>query len=254
MHIDSFTFVAEILNFALLVYLLKRFLYGPVVQAMDERQASIAATERAAVEARSAASLEAEALRLERGTLEARRDEMLAAARQEADERRKALLDEARAEAEAERARWNDVLRDERVGLMRELRERAAAFALAATRKVLEDLAGEDLDVHIARHVARRFAGLGPEARGEIGAALGAGPVVVRSASPLPEEAREAVARALSELLAQGAQLRFEVSPALTAGIEIGGAGAKVAWSVADYLRDVEEAIGPTLAAEGGVS
>ena len=43
MHIDWLTVVAQIVNFLVLVYLLKRFLYGPILQAMDDRQAGIAA-------------------------------------------------------------------------------------------------------------------------------------------------------------------------------------------------------------------
>jgi len=36
MHIDWFVFLAQIFNFLLLIYLLKRFLYGRIIQAMDD--------------------------------------------------------------------------------------------------------------------------------------------------------------------------------------------------------------------------
>ena len=43
MHIDWFVLFCQIFNFLLLAYLLKRFLYGRIIKAMDEREAKIAA-------------------------------------------------------------------------------------------------------------------------------------------------------------------------------------------------------------------
>ena len=41
MHIDWFVFFAQIVNFLLLVFLLKKFLYGRIVKAMDERERKV---------------------------------------------------------------------------------------------------------------------------------------------------------------------------------------------------------------------
>ena len=43
MHIDWFVFAAQIFNFLLLMYLLKRFLFGRILKAMDDREAKIVA-------------------------------------------------------------------------------------------------------------------------------------------------------------------------------------------------------------------
>ena len=42
MEVDWFTVIAQILNFLVLVWLLKRFLYKPVLNAIDEREKKIA--------------------------------------------------------------------------------------------------------------------------------------------------------------------------------------------------------------------
>ena len=42
MLIDPFTVIAQIVNFAILAFLLKHFLYDRVIDAMDRREASIA--------------------------------------------------------------------------------------------------------------------------------------------------------------------------------------------------------------------
>jgi F-type H+-transporting ATPase subunit b len=43
MLIDWFTVVAQVLNFLILVWLLKRFLYRPILNAIDVREKRIAA-------------------------------------------------------------------------------------------------------------------------------------------------------------------------------------------------------------------
>ncbi len=44
MHIDWFVFFCQIVNFLLLLFLLKKFLYGRIIGAMDAREAKITAT------------------------------------------------------------------------------------------------------------------------------------------------------------------------------------------------------------------
>ena len=43
MHINWFTVIAQLVNFALLVWLMKRFLYAPVLAAIDAREKKITA-------------------------------------------------------------------------------------------------------------------------------------------------------------------------------------------------------------------
>ncbi len=43
MPIDWFTVAAQVINFLILVWLLKRFLYKPILAAIDEREKGIAA-------------------------------------------------------------------------------------------------------------------------------------------------------------------------------------------------------------------
>lgn len=43
MLIDWFTVIAQVLNFLILVWLLKRFLYKPILNAIDEREKRVAA-------------------------------------------------------------------------------------------------------------------------------------------------------------------------------------------------------------------
>jgi F-type H+-transporting ATPase subunit b len=42
MKINWFTFIAQIINFLILVWLLRHFLYKPILNAVDEREKKIA--------------------------------------------------------------------------------------------------------------------------------------------------------------------------------------------------------------------
>ncbi|HEY0837285.1 MAG TPA: hypothetical protein VGE72_25455, partial [Azospirillum sp.] len=85
MHLDGWTLLLQAINFLVLVWLLRHFLYRPVLAVIAERQA---ATERVRTQA-EAIRQEADGMRrgLEdaRAGLSAERDRLLAAARAEAE-------------------------------------------------------------------------------------------------------------------------------------------------------------------------
>ena len=93
MHLDWFVFFAQIVNFLILVYLLKRFLYGRIVKAMDNREAKIVAryqeAETLKQEAEKSAALYEEKNRI----LAEKQEELMNQAVQEAESRRKELME-----------------------------------------------------------------------------------------------------------------------------------------------------------------
>ena len=60
MHIDWFVFFAQIVNFLILVWLLKKFLYSRIIKAIDDREAKITATFEEAEKSRGEAQHAAE--------------------------------------------------------------------------------------------------------------------------------------------------------------------------------------------------
>src|SRR5471030_2866636 len=90
MLIDWFTVGAQALNFIILVWLLKRFLYKPILNAIDARENRIAAELANAATTRTAAETERVEFQRKSTAL---------------DEQRSALLGKAVDEAKAERER-----------------------------------------------------------------------------------------------------------------------------------------------------
>ena len=148
MLIDWFTVVAQIVNFLILVALMKHFLYGPLVRAIDAREKRIAA---------QLAEADQKEQGGRRGKPSRCRDSFRrwrAAARQMIEEARKrrrtssgmSWFKAARDSVRALEAKWREDLRREERPSSDEVRRAAAAEILSITRRALADLASADLE------------------------------------------------------------------------------------------------------------
>ena len=133
MLIDWFTVSAQLLNFLILVWLLKRFLYKPILHAIDAREKRIAAELADAAATKADAEKERDDFRQKNEAFDRQRDDLLSKAQDEVEAERVRLLDEARQAADAVRAKRRDALNREQQSLNDEItrRTRAEVFAIA---------------------------------------------------------------------------------------------------------------------------
>lgn len=250
MGIDWFTVAAQAVNFLLLLWLLQRFLYGPITRAMAERRARIAAAVEEAAETRRAAQREAAEYRERLADLDRRRDALLDQADEEAAARREQLIAEARADVERTEAHWRDALRREQDWFRHTLRRRTAEEVVALARAALGDLADTALEAATIRVFLRRMDALDDAEASAMAGAFGAqdgGAVVVRSAFELGDDDRCAITAALRRRVPTLPALRFETDPALGLGMELRTAGWKLAWTLDEYLDAMESRLVETL-------
>src|SRR5450755_3028897 len=121
---DWFTIVAQALNFLILVWLMKRFLYKPVLNAIDEREKRIS-TELANADAKKAeAQKEHDEFQRKNTEFDHQRAALLAKATGEAQAERQRLLDEARKAAVDLSSKRQDALRTEEQTLHQAIRRR----------------------------------------------------------------------------------------------------------------------------------
>lgn len=244
MEIDAFTVGAQVVNFLILVYLLKRFLYGPVIDAIEKRRGEITARVERAERKEAEAQEEARALRARREALEERADALLRDAEKEAEDRRSELLDEARREAEKARESWRETVRRERDVLLVELRERVGRQVHRTARRVLSDLTGTELDRRAAEVALERLAELPGEERSSFAdAAREEGWVSLRSASELPETIVERVGAWVESVTGDEIELRSSVRPDVVCGLELRAGDRKIGWSAESYLEDLEREV-----------
>jgi len=249
MLIDWFTVAAQALNFLILVWLMKRFLYKPILNAIDARE-KLVAKELADADARKAeAQKEHEEFQKKNEEFDQQRAALLTKATDEAKAERERLLHEARKAADVLSAKRQESLNHDAQSLNQAISRLAQTEVFAITRKALTDLATTSLEERMGEVFDRRLRELDQKAKTLLGDAFrkNSEPALVRSTFDLPAAQRAAIQNALNETFSAEIHVRFETTPDLISGIELSTNGQKVGWSIADYLASLELGVGDLL-------
>jgi F-type H+-transporting ATPase subunit b len=245
MLIDWFTVGAQLLNFLILVWLLKRFLYKPILDAIDARERRIAAELADAAAKQAAADKQLDEFRSKSKALDDQRSAILGKATDEARTERERLLAQARKEADGLRVQQQSALRDDQVKLGSEMTRLAQQEVFAIARKALTDLAAASLEERMGEVFTRRLREMDGKAKESLATALKSlsEPALVRSAFEMAAKERSAIQNAVNETFSADIPIRFETAPGIVCGIELTANGQKLAWDIAEYLA----ALGRTL-------
>lgn len=241
MELDWITITAQILNFLVLVWLLKRFLYGPVIRAIRGREERIAKTTREADEKRRQAEEEAAEYRRKIAAIEGERETLLARAREEAAELRHRLEAEARQAVQDEREEWMRRLGEDRERFLRDLETRTAEFILEAARQALRQVADSDLEAQLTARFLRKLDDLDEDAQATLRDAVRSAdqPVRIETGFEFTAAARTRITKAVEDRLAIDRGVEYAVDPSLVLGVRLECGPAAVEWSVRSYLDAV---------------
>jgi F-type H+-transporting ATPase subunit b len=245
MLIDWFTVGAQIVNFLILVWLLKRFLYKPILDAIDAREKRIAAELADADTKKADAQKERTDFEDKNKAFDLQRIALLGKASDEAKAERERLLDQAKKDAEGLRVTQADALRGDQNRLAGEITLLAEKEVFAIARKALTDLATVSLEERVGEVFTRHLRELDPKAKALLGDALknSSQPALVRSAFDLLADQRAAIQNALNETFSAVVRVKFEGSQDAICGIELTADGQKVAWSIASYLTELSKKV-----------
>jgi F-type H+-transporting ATPase subunit b len=252
MLIDWFTVGAQALNFLVLVWLMKRFLYKPILHAIDAREKRIATELADATAKKAEAQKERDEFGHKNEEFDQQRAALLSKATDEAKTERQRLLDEARKDATALSSKWQETLRNAEHNLNQAISRRVQQEVFAIARKALTELAGTSLEERMVDVFVRRLRELNNAEKDGLKSALKAAssPAIVRSTFDLPAAQRKTIERVAKEVLGVETQVQFETASDLVSGIELTANGHKVAWSIADYLASLEKIVGELLDAQ----
>lgn len=242
MLIDWFTVVAQVINFMILLVLLKIFLFDRIKTAMDQRGKNIQdrfdTAEQQAKEAKQAF----ENYRAESKALEDARNARLDETKKEAKELRNTLVKEARQEVDALKRNWLDSLDKQKASFFERFQKQAARLIFDTVKKTLSLLADTDAQDKAVTHFLIEFQNLG---KNELPNTLES-PPRVSSGFKLTEKQQKSIQQALSQRLSnvhpQGVQqIEFNVRPELIFGIALFAGGKKITWHAQDYLKSLEK-------------
>lgn len=242
MQIDYFTTAAQVVNFALLVVILKHFLYGPVLKLMEERDMTIISRQKAAEDAKREAEAEAESYRQKREEMSAEHEELLVKAKEDANELRANMMKKARDEVEVTKIEWQNDLQRQRDELISDLRNYSGRQLYTITRKALRDLASEDLERQIMISFINCLKRL-DESDGKIIKNFLRDVqqvIIVRSTFEVPEDIQQKIEGALAGHAGSDVRIRFEIEDDLISGMVMNADNVEVGWNIAGYLDTLE--------------
>lgn len=245
MQIDWFTVIAQLLNFLILVGLLRRFLYQPILNAIDAREKKIASQLEEAASKKEEAEKEQELFLQKNEDFDKVKKEMMKKTHEESEEKRQQLLEEARNEANAMRTQLIKTTREAHHSLKQEIREKVHREVFDITQKMLSDLASMDLEEQTVTVFLGRLKAMEASEKRKFQEAFksNSAPILVRSAFELPAKKRAEIEQTVSGVIGETNHFIFKTVAELVSGIELTTNGYKLAWSIADYLHVLEKNI-----------
>jgi F-type H+-transporting ATPase subunit b len=249
MLIDWFTVGAQALNFLILVWLMKRFLYKPILSAIDTREKKIAAELDAADAKKAEAQKEHDAFTEKNDQFDQQRAALMSKATDDANAEGKRIVDEARKTADVLTAKRKEALQADAKSLTVAITRRTRDEVFAIARKTLADLATTSLEERMSEVFTRRLREIDGTAKACLAGAIhtASDPVVIQSAFEVPAEQRATIQNALNETFAANVPIAFKTAPDLISGIELTANGQKVVWSIDGYLTAMERGVNDAL-------
>lgn len=224
---------------------MKKYLYQPILQAIDEREKKIAA------ELADAKNKVAEA-KSEQDEFQKKNDAF--------DQHKNKLMDEVTTDAKNERQKLIDAAKTEAVEVKRKLEEASKALqgslneefvqktkqeVLAITKKALSELASTNLEEQTVNIFIRNIKAIVAKDKKQFTDAFhsGSAPLTIKSAFDLPEKEQKSVKTAIADLLGPDVKYAFETDSKIISGIELVTTGYKLSWSFAAYMSSLEKSI-----------
>lgn len=226
MILNPWTFLFEVVNFAILVFILRRILYAPLREAIDRRTAENDRIRREA----EAARMEAEHLRAEAAAreteLERLRQGVIEAARSEAEACREAILAEVEQAGRRRQQELEKALDAFRSDSLHHLRDDLIREAIGLADRLLREAADVSLDGQLTRGLIAALSQLSEEERARLRRDRQRGEAgIMESARPPDDDTVAQLNGAVADVLGEPVPLTFRVRPELIGGarLTVGG-------------------------------
>jgi F-type H+-transporting ATPase subunit b len=252
MKINWFTVIAQVINFLILVWLLRHFLYKPVLKAIDEREKKIASQLKDATDKEAKAKKEQDEFAKKNEAFDQKKKGLMEKAVAETNVERDKLLEIARNDAATLQSKLENALRATQEKLNHDIVQKTQQEVFAIARKTLADLSSVSLEEQSANIFIKRIKELKKDEKKQFSEAFKLGskqmsgeqrPILIQSAFDLPEKQQTEIKKAVNEILRTETQFQFKTEPEIISGIELTSNGYKLAWSISEYLNSLQKSI-----------
>ncbi|HWU26846.1 MAG TPA: hypothetical protein VN154_10630 [Rhizomicrobium sp.] len=223
MHIDWWTLALQAVNVLILIWILARFFYRPIVDIIERRRAAAAKALTDASAMRSAADAERAGIQATRAGFTAERDALLSDASKQIETERATMLREASERIETLRLERDAALASDRSAMERAVAKQASALAVQIAQKLLERLPAEAALAIFLNALSKQIKALPPKERELLAASAQAGILSVTTPSALNGTEEEQCQKAIKIALGLEGKIAFRVDTRLIAGVELSG-------------------------------
>lgn len=237
MEIDWITVSAQVVNFLILVWLLKRFLYQPVIHAMDKRENRIRRRMTTAEQREQAANQARQDYERKLADIEQQQATLLAEAQTEARQSRREMMEQARKDTAEARGQWMQEVREEKASFIKGVQQQSLLAVESIARRALQDLADEQLEQRIAHTFIDRLSTLDQAVIETLSKTKE--PATLSSSFELAPDLQNAIAHGLQNTIGAALPMTFQRSENLICGVELVCEGHVVSWNLSDYLTEL---------------
>lgn len=242
MEINWFTVIAQIINFLILVWLLKRFLYKPVLNAIDQREKKIAAQLGEAEEKMANARKQGEVFEQKNETFDKERTVKMNEVQEAADTEKQRLFEEVRNQSNVLRSRFEDSLRQQEQDMTDMVKQKTKKEVFAISSKALSDLADADIEEKAVKVFIKKIRVLQEEDKAKLKQTLSSDnkPIKISSAFELSSSSRDELEKTIGKITGQENSFQYQQMPELISGIEINTGSFQLSWNIESYLDDLK--------------
>lgn len=242
MNISWFEIIAQIINFFIILFILQKLLYKPVMKAMEQRQERI---QKAQVEAdakmKDATKLMAEYDKKIEG-IQKERQEILEEARTQAQERKESLFASYQKEAETKRHAYLKEIEDEKESFIRRLRKNLGEGAVRIAARILDVISSKELEEEVFNTFVSEIKNLKQNIP-DFKDLENEEKVQIHSFKALSQKEKKAIEDALKQQLQSVKEIEYETDSALILGYALYLQSYTVHTNIQSYLDDIEKDI-----------
>lgn len=243
MEVNWFTVIAQIVNFLILVYLLKRFLYKPVLKAIDEREKKIAAQLADAAAKKAEAIEDKDLFRQKNEAFDRERVARMNEVNEQIDSERQRLFEEVRKESTVLRLKFEDSLKQQEQEIKDTVKKKTKEAVFSIASKTLSDLANANLEEQIVTVFIEKIENLASTDKTKFIDALKKNntPITVKSVFVLSETSRLKIEETIEKITGKPNDFQYQLEPELVSGIEMETASFQMSWNIDSYLESLKK-------------
>lgn len=245
MKINWFTLIAQIINFLILVWLLKKFLYKPILNAVNDREQKIIDKIKNAEARETIAQQEKESFQQKNEAFDNDKKELMAQAVADVTGKKKELLDNAKATVKTFQINLEKTTRENQENTSAEVQDNNQKQVFDMARKALSDLASASLEKEMVSTLLTRIEKLSKEEKEDFKNAFtkSKDDLLVKSAFELSVSQQYELKNALAAVTGITKMIKFETATEIISGIELSTTGYKFSWSFSEYLTALQKNI-----------